>query len=106
MPRRTAVWRSRTGWVCTPGAAQCVYIQGTYCGLGNRLMQEVEHLVNMANQIADNFSFHDDAVDRTSDHLQRFWAPSMLRMLIEFDASGGAGLKPSVRDALKKLPES
>jgi molybdopterin-guanine dinucleotide biosynthesis protein A len=65
-------------------------------------MQEVEHLVNMANQIADNFSFHDDAVDRTSDHLQRFWAPSMLRMLIEFDASGGAGLKPSVRDALKK----
>ena len=66
-------------------------------------MQEVEHLVNMANQIADNFSFHDDVVDRTSDHLKRFWAPSMLRMLIEFDASGGPGLRPSVRDALKQL---
>jgi hypothetical protein len=47
-------------------------------------MAEVEQLVKMANQIADNFSFHDDAVDRLNDHLQRFWAPSMIKKLIAF----------------------
>ena len=40
-------------------------------------MQEVDQLAKMANQIADNFSFHDDTVDRITDHLKRFWAPSM-----------------------------
>ena len=38
-------------------------------------MQEIEHLVKMANQIADNFSFHGDAEERTANHLRRFWAP-------------------------------
>ncbi len=66
-------------------------------------MQEVEHLVKMANQIADNFSFHEDAVERISDHLRRFWAPSMQQKLISLDNSGGEGLKPAVREALKGL---
>ncbi len=30
-------------------------------------MQEIDQLVKMANQIADNFSFHEDAVDRLAD---------------------------------------
>ncbi len=66
-------------------------------------MQEVQQLVKMANQIADNFSFHDNAVDRITDHLKRFWAPSMQRKLIDFDQSGQAELKPEVRAALKAL---
>ena len=66
-------------------------------------MQEVRQLEKMANQIAENFSFHDDAVDRITDHLKRFWAPSMRRKLIEFDQSGEASLKPEVRQALKAL---
>jgi formate dehydrogenase subunit delta len=66
-------------------------------------MQEVQQLAKMANQIADNFSFHDDAVDRITDHLKRFWAPSMQRKLIDFDQSGEAELKPEVRAALKAL---
>jgi formate dehydrogenase subunit delta len=66
-------------------------------------MQEVQQLAKMANQIADNFSFHEDAVDRVADHLRRFWAPSMQRKLIEFDQSGEAQLKPEVREALKAL---
>ena len=66
-------------------------------------MQEVRQLAKMANQIADNFSFHDDAVDRIIDHLKRFWAPSMQRKLIEFDRSGEAELKPEVRQALEAL---
>lgn len=66
-------------------------------------MKEVQHLAKMANQIADNFSFHDDAVDRITDHLNRFWAPSMQRKLIDFEQSGEAELKPEVRAALKAL---
>jgi formate dehydrogenase subunit delta len=66
-------------------------------------MQEIDNLAKMANQIADNFSFHDDPVDRIADHLQRFWAPSMQKKLIEFNAAGGAGLKPPVREALARL---
>ena len=66
-------------------------------------MQEVEQLVKMANQIADNFSFHEDAVDRLADHLQRFWAPSMRKKLIEFMQTGSDGLKPDVIAAVKRL---
>jgi len=66
-------------------------------------MQEIEQLVKMANQIADNFSFHEDAVDRLADHLQRFWAPSMRKKLIEFLDAGGDGLKPDVIVAVKRL---
>ena len=66
-------------------------------------MQEIDQLVKMANQIADNFSFHEDAVDRLADHLQRFWAPSMIKKLSEFLDAGGDGLKPEVIAAVKKL---
>ena len=69
-------------------------------------MQEVEHLVKMANQIADNFSFHDDSVERVADHLQRFWAPSMRRKLLEVYRGADAGLKPAVREALERLEDS
>jgi len=68
-------------------------------------MAEVEQLVKMANQIADNFSFHDDAVGRLTDHLQRFWAPSMRQKLIEFQHTGGEGLKPDAIAATTKLAE-
>ena len=66
-------------------------------------MQEIDQLVKMANQIADNFSFHDDAVDRLADHLQRFWAPSMRKKLMEFLEAGGDGLKSDVIAAVKRL---
>ncbi len=66
-------------------------------------MHEIDQLVKMANQIADNFSFHEDAVDRLADHLQRFWAPSMRKKLIEFLDAGADGLKPDVIAAVKLL---
>lgn len=66
-------------------------------------MQEVERLVKMANQIADNFSFHDDAVERTADHLRRFWAPSMRDKLVDFEAAGGNGLNEAARAAVQRL---
>jgi formate dehydrogenase subunit delta len=69
-------------------------------------MQEVERLVKMANQIADNLCFHDDAANRIADHLQRFWAPSMRQKLAEHIAAGGAGLKPEVAAAMARLADA
>ena len=69
-------------------------------------MQDVQRLVKMANQIAENFSFHDDAVERTADHLRRFWAPSMRARLAEHAAAGGDGLVPTARQAAQGLGSS
>jgi formate dehydrogenase subunit delta len=66
-------------------------------------MREIERLVKMANQIADNFSFHHDDGERIADHLQRFWAPAMRRQLIEYAAGGADGLKPAVQQALRHM---
>jgi formate dehydrogenase subunit delta len=69
-------------------------------------MQDLERLVKMANQIADNFGFHDDTVERTADHLRRFWAPSMRDRLVAFEAAGGDGLSESARAAVRRLAGS
>ena len=66
-------------------------------------MQEVDHLVKMANQITENFSFHDDAVERIADHLRKFWAPSMLEKLIDFKQGESDELKPALREAITRL---
>jgi formate dehydrogenase subunit delta len=66
-------------------------------------MHELDRLVKMANQIADNFEVHDDVIERTADHLRRFWAPSMRQKLAEHAANGGDGLKVATRAALNHL---
>ena len=68
-------------------------------------MSEVEQLVKMANQIAVNFSFHDDPVERLIDHLQRFWAPSMRRQLLEYHQAGGSGLNAAVVASVERLAQ-
>ncbi len=64
---------------------------------------ELQHLKKMANQIADNFRWHADAVDRVADHLARFWAPSMREQLDAHARENGEGLDEDVRAALEKL---
>jgi formate dehydrogenase subunit delta len=66
-------------------------------------MKEIEQLTKMANQIAENFAFHDDAVARTVDHLRRFWAPSMRKQLIEHARQEGNSLNSAVRAAVGDL---
>ncbi|MDX1460734.1 MAG: formate dehydrogenase subunit delta [Xanthomonadales bacterium] len=62
---------------------------------------ELQHLCEMANQIAANFSFHDDQVERIADHIQRFWAPSMRRKLAaHIDQDGAEGLEAAVVAAM------
>jgi formate dehydrogenase subunit delta len=65
--------------------------------------KELEHLRQMANQIAANFAFHEDQVARIADHLKRFWAPSMRRLLADHVAQGGEGLEPAVLEAVQEL---
>ncbi|NIP17783.1 MAG: formate dehydrogenase [Xanthomonadales bacterium] len=57
----------------------------------------------MANQIAANFSFHEDQVERVADHFTRFWAPSMRRMLSDHVEGGGDGLDGAVQRAVRLL---
>jgi hypothetical protein len=66
-------------------------------------MSEIDQLVKMANQIAANFSFHEDAVDRLADHLHRFWAPVMIKQLSERVANDSSGIDQAVLNAINKL---
>ena len=64
---------------------------------------ETEHLVSMANDIAANLSFHADADEQIADHIKRFWAPRMRKLLLDYAAGNGEGLSPEMAGALAKL---
>ena len=66
---------------------------------------ELQHLVDMANDITRNFSFQDDTIDQVAGHLQRFWAPSMRQRIRAHVAAGGQGLSDAAIEAVKRLPE-
>ena len=65
--------------------------------------REVRHLVSMANDIADNLGFHADAAERIANHINRFWAPRMRAVLLDYAAGGGKDLSEAVLAALEKL---
>ena len=64
---------------------------------------ETNHLVSMANDIAANLSFQSNADERIADHINRFWAPRMRKLLLEHAAGGGEGLSDALLPALKKV---
>ena len=64
---------------------------------------EITHLVSMANDIAANLSFHSDADERIADHINRFWAPRMRALLLEYASAGGQDLSEAMLPALAKL---
>jgi formate dehydrogenase subunit delta len=64
---------------------------------------ETTHLVSMANDIAANLSFQGDASDKIADHINRFWAPRMRHLLIEYAADDGQGLSEALLPALEKI---
>ena len=63
-----------------------------------------EHLVQMANQIAQYhaaFPDHAEAVDGIATHLRRFWEPRMRRAIyVHLDEHRGEGLHPLALEAL------
>lgn len=64
-----------------------------------------DKLVYMANQIATAFSAqkHEQAVEATRIHIQKFWDPRMRSKMAEHMAQGGAGLSPIAKEALEGL---
>ena len=64
---------------------------------------ELQTLIKMANQIAANLSFQDDAEDQTLGHIERFWAPSMRKQLSDHAAAGGEGLDDLALQAARRL---
>lgn len=62
----------------------------------------VDHLVTMANQIADFFiseASEEAAPKEIAGHITKFWAPRMRARFIEHVANGGAGLRPAAAAA-------
>lgn len=63
----------------------------------------MKHLVSMANDIAANLSFQAGADEKIADHINRFWAPRMRGLLLDYAANGGQGLSDALLPALDKL---
>ena len=68
-------------------------------------MSTDDKLVHMANQIGKFFQSQgaEKAVSGTAEHLKKFWDPRMKSAIIAHLDAGGAGLDPSVRDAVERL---
>jgi formate dehydrogenase subunit delta len=64
-----------------------------------------DRLVYMANQIGKFFASQGPgkAVAGIADHIAKFWDPRMRAAIIAHLDEGGAGLDPSVREAVDKL---
>ena len=65
----------------------------------------VEHLVEMANQIARFYDAYPDraeALSSTARHIRRSWDPRMLSALLHhLDSNGGEGLDPLTLEAVR-----
>ncbi len=64
-----------------------------------------QHLVHMANQIADAFIAlpQDEAVKSIANHIKSFWAPVMRNRLLDYAATHGSELKPLALKGLEAL---
>jgi len=67
---------------------------------------ETQHLLSMAKDIAANLSFRDNADAQIADHIKRFWAPRMRKMLLEYAANDDQELSVELLSALKILRQA
>lgn len=72
---------------------------------------QLDTLILMVNQIATNTEHYgvENAAERVSEHLKRFWARSMKQMIISYSVENGEALSPisklAVADLSKAYPE-
>ena len=67
---------------------------------------ELEHLIKMINQIADNVTTSESDEVRAQNvaaHLKRFWAPSMRTTLRSYAGTDGDLLQPIAQRAVELL---
>ena len=64
-----------------------------------------DRLIYMANQIGKFFAHQGEAkaVPAIAEHLRLYWEPRMRTEILAHLAEGGAGLDPSVREAISTL---
>jgi formate dehydrogenase subunit delta len=62
-------------------------------------------LIYMANQIGKFFApqEHETAVAGITNHLTKFWDPSMQKKIVRHLSEGGEGLDPLVREAVERV---
>lgn len=65
----------------------------------------IDDLVRMANQIAAFFEPYpeDEAIAGVTEHLQKFWDPSMRTALIAAQRTGAIGLNKIAAQAVERL---
>jgi formate dehydrogenase subunit delta len=71
----------------------------------------VEHLIEMANQIGEFFGSmpdREEALTSIADHIRRFWEPRMRRAILASldDSKASAAMSPIVREALVRKREA
>ena len=68
----------------------------------------IEHLVRMANDIADYFRSEPDqelAIAGVSNHLKKYWDPRMRRQIVAHLHGNGDGLSELARAAVVRVAE-
>ncbi|MGB0467339.1 MAG: formate dehydrogenase subunit delta [Pontibacterium sp.] len=69
---------------------------------------QLQQLIHMANQIADNNRHHDsesEAVLIIANHLKRFWARSMKQQIVAYAQADGDQLNKTARAAIDLLAD-
>lgn len=71
----------------------------------SRCSMSLDKLIYMANQIGTAFNHQGDqeAVASIANHIKSFWDPRMRAKIRAHEATGGAGLAPRVREAVRTL---
>ncbi|HKT54007.1 MAG TPA: formate dehydrogenase subunit delta [Caulobacteraceae bacterium] len=67
----------------------------------------LDKLVHSANQAAQYFESQPagDPAAPTRDHLRAYWDPRMRRLIYAHLDAGGAGLRPSAAEAIRRMRE-
>lgn len=67
---------------------------------------ELQHLITMINQIADNIATTNSAAQTpvsVAEHIKRFWARSMKEQIVQYSEHDGQLLSPVAREAIAML---
>jgi len=67
---------------------------------------QIQHLINMANQIASNNNYNksdEETAEVVINHLQKFWARPMKTQILQYAKNDGAQLSNAAKLAVLQL---
>jgi formate dehydrogenase subunit delta len=73
--------------------------------MSSQAVMSEDRMLHKANQIALNFAPYpqEQAIEKITDHLRKFWTPSMREQLVAYVNSGHEGLHALAIEAVKNL---